>query len=100
MEEIYEEINNLVQALLVPARVEKRIDNDVFEKFCSILEELEKDMKGKEVIPRKIAGILYFIDISLSAEIEHFHYKDDIFMAVSRIEGMISKILWESPFSI
>lgn len=99
MEEIYAEINDLVQALLIPARVEKRIDNDVFEKFCSILEELEKDMKGKEVIPRKIAGILYFIDVSLSAEIEHFHYKDEIFMAVSRIEDMISKILWDSPFS-
>lgn len=46
MEEIYAEINDLVQALLIPARVEKRIDNEIFEKFCTILEELEKNMKG------------------------------------------------------
>lgn len=99
MEEIYKEIDDLIQDLLVPARTEKRIDGKTLEKFYSILTELEKEMKGKEVISRKIAGILYFIYVSLSSEITQYNYNDELFMAVARIEDMLDKILWDSPFS-
>lgn len=98
MEEIYKEIDDLIQDLLVPARTEKRIDGKTLESFYSILTELEKKMKGKEMIPRKIAGILYFIYVSLSSEITQYNYNDELFMAVAKIEGMLDKILWDSPF--
>lgn len=67
MEELYVNINELVQDLLIPARVEK-INKEAFEKFYNILVELENKVKGEEYIPRKIAGLLYFISTSLSAE--------------------------------
>ena len=68
MEELYVNINELVQDLLIPARVEKKINKEAFEKFYNILVELENKVKGEEYIPRKIAGLLYFISASLSAE--------------------------------
>ena len=68
MEELYVNINELVQDLLIPARVEKKINKEAFEKFYNILLELENKVKGEEYIPRKIAGLLYFISTSLSAE--------------------------------
>ena len=68
MEELYVNINELVQDLLIPARVEKKINKEAFEKFYNILVELENKVKGEEYIPRKIAGFLYFISTSLSAE--------------------------------
>ena len=68
MEELYVNINELVQDLLIPARVEKKINKEAFEKFYNILVELENKVKGEEYIPRKIAGLLYFISTSLSAE--------------------------------
>ena len=68
MEELYVNINELVQDLLIPARVEKKINKEAFEKFYNILVELENKVKGEEYIPRKSAGLLYFISTSLSAE--------------------------------
>ena len=68
MEELYVNINELVKDLLIPARVEKKINKEAFEKFYNILVELENKVKGEEYIPRKIAGLLYFISTSLSAE--------------------------------
>ena len=68
MEELNVNINELVQDLLIPARVEKKINKEAFEKFYNILVELENKVKGEEYIPRKIAGLLYFISTSLSAE--------------------------------
>ena len=68
MEELYVNINELVQDLLIPARVEKKINKEAFEKFYNILVELENKVKAEEYIPRKIAGLLYFISTSLSAE--------------------------------
>lgn len=98
MEDFYENIDELVQDLLIPARTEKKIDTQVFEKFYGILIELEKKMKGEECIPRKIAGLLFFIYRSLSAEAEHCSYNDELFIAVAKLEDMLDRILWDSPF--
>lgn len=70
----------------------------VFEKFYGILTELENKLKGETYIPRKIAGLLYFIYTSLSAEAEHCSYNDELFISVARLEDMLDRILWDSPF--
>ena len=61
MEDFYGRIDELVQDLLIPARTEKTIDKQAFEKFYGILIELGKKMKGEEYIPRNTAGLLFFI---------------------------------------
>lgn len=98
MEDFYENIDELVQDLLIPARTEKKMDTQVFEKFYGILIELEKELKGEECIPRKIAGLLFFVYRSLSADAEHCSYNDELFIAVTKLEDMLDKILWDSPF--
>lgn len=98
MEELYVQINELVQDLLIPARIEKSIDAEAFKKFYVILSKLENKLKGAEYIPRKIAGIFYFIYISLSAEATYCNYNDELFIAVATVEDMVGKILWDSPF--
>lgn len=98
MKEFYENINELVQDLLIPARTEKRINIEAFEKFYNILIALENRIKGEEYIPRKIAGLLYFISSSLSTEAVNCNYNDELFIAAARIEDMVDKILWDSPF--
>ncbi|MBP3621089.1 MAG: hypothetical protein J6J16_04955 [Lachnospiraceae bacterium] len=98
MEDFYGRIDELVQDLLIPARTEKTIDKQAFEKFYGILIELEKEMKGEECVPRKIAGLLFFIYRTLSAEAEHCSYNDELFIAVANLEDMLDRILWDSPF--
>lgn len=98
MDEFYISINEFVQDLVIPARTEKKIDIQVFEKFYSILTELENELKGEEYIPRKIVGLLYFIYTSLSAEAQHCSYDDELFIAVAKLEDMLDRILWDSPF--
>ena len=46
MEELYVNINELVQDLLIHDRVEKKINKEDFEKFYNILVELENKVKG------------------------------------------------------
>lgn len=98
MEEIYMKINEIIQDLLIPARTEKRIDTEVFNRFYNILVELESKVRGKQYIPRKIVGILYFIYTSLSAEAMYCNYQDELFIAVAHLEDMLDKIFWDSPF--
>ena len=98
MENIYKNIDALVQDLLIPARAEKKIDKQAFEKFYGILNELESEFKGKDFIPREIAGLLFFIYRSLSADADHCRYTDDLFLAVAKLEDMLDRILWDSPF--
>ena len=98
MEEFYNKINELAQDLLVTARTEKNITAETFEKFYNILIELEHKMKGEEYIPRKLAGLLYFISTSLSNEANYCNYKDELFIAAAKVEDMVDKILWDSPF--
>lgn len=63
-----------------------------------ILIELEKELKGEDCMPRKIAGLLFFIYRSLSADAEHCSYNDELFLAVAKLEDMLDRILWDSPF--
>ena len=98
MNEIYANIDELVQDILIPARIEKKINKQAFEKFYDILMKLENTLKGEEYIPRKIAGLLFFIYTSLSAEAEHCSYNDELFIAVAKLEDTIDEILWDSPF--
>ncbi len=98
MEDFCEKIDELVQDLLVPARTEKKIDRHAFDEFYGILIELEKRMQGEEYVSRKIAGLLFFIYRSLSSEAEHCSYNDELFIAVAKLEDMLDRILWDSPF--
>lgn len=98
MDSYYEQINELVQDLLIPARMDKSIDKEVFEKFCEILNNIENEVRGKENIPRKIVGLLFFIYCSLSDEVVSNNYKDELFIAVGKLEDILDRIFWNSPF--
>ncbi len=98
MDKYYEQINELVQDLLIPARTQKIIDKDAFKKFCDILEEIKNEVQGKDSIPRKLAGLIFFIYCSLSDEVVINDYKDELFRAVGKLEDILDKIFWDSPF--
>lgn len=93
MDELHVKINQLVQDLLIPARTEKKINKETFNKFYHILDELENELKGEEYIPRNIAGILFFIYTSLSAESAYCSYSDELFIATATVEDRLRKIL-------
>lgn len=98
MIEIEESINKLIVDLLVPIRTSKTINKAAFDKLYLLLEEVKMLVKGEVVINRRIAGLLFFIYTTVSAEAEHAHYSNPIFIEVGRLEDYLSKILWDSPF--
>lgn len=98
MDRYFEQIDELVLDLLIPARMEKSIDKETFEKFCEILNNIENEVRGKEDIPRKIVGLLFFIYCSLSDEVVSNNYKDELFKAVGKLEDILDRIFWDSPF--
>lgn len=98
IEEITKLINDLTIDLLVPIRTSKLVNKEAFSKFYELLDEVKKLVKGKEVINRKLAGLLFFIYTTISAEAEHANYSSPIFLEVSKTEEYLSEILWDSPF--
>ncbi len=98
MDSYYEKIDELVQGLLIPARMEKTINKELFDEFCIILNDVENDFHLKEFIPRKLVGLLFFIYRSLSDEVVTNNYKDELFIAVGKLEGILDRIFWDSPF--
>ena len=92
----YQQINELVQDLLIPARMEHTIDKETFEKFFEILNNIEKEFHEKENIPRKIVGILFFVYCSLSDNIITNDYKNELFRAVGRLEDILDRIFWDA----
>ncbi len=95
---VYNNINNLVQNILIPIRAEKKVDRKSFDLLYIYLDELVGLVKGEEMIPRKLTGLLFFIYTSLSGEIQNNDYRNPIFMEVSRLEEYLGKIYWDSPF--
>lgn len=98
MDKYYEQIDFLVQDLLIPARTQKVINKEVFDKFYNILLEIEKEVQGKKDISRKIAGLLFFIYRSLSDAVTINDYTDELFQAVGKLEDILDRIFWDSPF--
>ena len=98
MEEYYSKINKLAQDILMSARVDKKIDRSLFNEFYGLLNELRDILTGEEFISRKIAGLLFFIYVSLSAETEHCSYTDELFIDVAKIQNVLDGIFWDSPF--
>lgn len=96
--EIEESINKLTVDLIVPIRTSKTVNKEAFDKLYLLLDELKVLIKGELIISRKLAGLLFFIYTSISAESEHTHYSSPIFIEVGRLEDYLSKILWDSPF--
>lgn len=96
--EIEKRINDLTTDLLVPIRTTKKVDKKAFEEFYQLLEEVKSLVQGKDEISRKLAGLLFFIYTTISAEAEHVGYQNPIFIETARLEDYLSKILWDSPF--
>lgn len=98
MDEYYGQINGLILDLLIPVRTEKKLNKEVFLKLCDILEKIEDEIRGKESIQRNIAGLNFFIYRSLSDEVVTNDYKNELFRAVGKLEDILDKIFWDSPF--
>jgi hypothetical protein len=94
---LYENLIGLLQKL-VPIKTSKTIGKQSFNKLYSLLDELKVLIKGQVSINRKLAGLLFFIYVTMYAEAEHVHYSNSIFIEVARLEDYLSKILWDSPF--
>ncbi|MFF2875006.1 hypothetical protein ACFVR2_01660 [Gottfriedia sp. NPDC057991] len=96
--EIEKEINKLITDLLIPIRASKAINKEAFDKLFLLLEEVKTLVSGELTINRRLAGLLFFIYTSVSAEAEHTHYSNPIFIVVAKLEDYLGKILWDSPF--
>lgn len=96
--EIESEINSILLEILEPIRMSKTVNMEVFSRFYELLEELKEILSCKEVIPRKLAGLLFFIYKTMVAESEHSNYNEPIFIATATIEAYLDEILWESPW--
>ena len=98
MNNYYQQIEDLLQDLLIPARMEHIIEKKSFDKLLIILKDLEKEYQGKDNISRDIAGLLFFIYRTLSENIVTNDYTDESFIAMAKLEDTLDKIFWDSKF--
>lgn len=70
------------------------------KRTINAIVELSKTLiKGDEVISRNLAGMLFFIYTTVSAEAEHAHYTNAVFIEAGKLEDYLKKILRDSPFN-
>lgn len=98
IKEIEESINELIIDLLVPIRTSKTVNKEAFDKLYLLLDEVKTLIKGEGVISRNLAGLLFFIYTTVSAEAEHAHYTNAVFIEAGKLEDYLKKILRDSPF--
>lgn len=98
IKEIEEGINELVIDLLVPIRTSKAVNKEAFDKLYLLLNEVKALVKGEELISRSLVGLLFFIYTTVSAEAEHSHYTNAVFIEAGKLEDYLKKILRDSPF--
>lgn len=96
--EIENRINEISTDILVPARTEKKANSQAFTELYELLDEVKVLVKGADEISRKLAGLLFFIYTSISAEAKHTDYTNPLFIESGRLEDYLDKILWDSPF--
>lgn len=98
--EIAIRIDELTVDLLVPARASKCINESAINELYKLLDEVKLLVKGAKTIDRKLAGLIFFIYGSLSAEAKYVDYTSPLFMAAAKLEGYLDDILWDSPFGL
>lgn len=96
--EIESRINELTTDILVPARTSKSVNEKAFSELYKLLDEVKILVKGTNEISRQLAGLLFFIYTSISAEATHSDYTSPLFIESARLEDYVSRILWDSPF--
>lgn len=86
------DINNIVIDILIPARCDKKVNEEAFSKLEQILIELKEKIKDSEVVSKKLVHVLFFVYMQLDMEASYCGYDHPLFQRVAKLEGMLSDI--------
>lgn len=98
LSEIYDYLKTISLPILLQLRCNKEIDKNLFRELYDSLEEIKRIICKDVMIDRKLAGLLFYIYISISSNVRNLDdYKNPILIEAARIEDYIYDILGYNP---
>lgn len=94
IQEIEKELDLVFWDLLIPLRGEKRIDPDLFGKFCSCLDELIDLVLGDPAAKKRVVGFLYLVYEVFLAEAKLAPEPDLIRAEARKLQDRLER-LWD-----
>lgn len=73
--------------------IKRKIPQEISERLFACLGELKREIRGKESIPREIAGILFRIYTAVCDQVDMDDYEDPMLYIAARLEDDTTKIL-------
>lgn len=96
MDLIGEKLNDLMLPLLLPVRIKKNVDEEVFQKVEALLNELKLSVIDNKEISRKLVGTLYFIYASLKTEEYYCNDEGNLRCKIGVLESYLD-VIFDSP---
>jgi hypothetical protein len=89
-------LDALTTEILVPLRVSKTVQSKAISELYALADELADALKDEELIPRRLAGKLWFVFTQMLAEADHTRMPDDILMSAWGYQDRLRRIFRSS----
>ncbi|GEM_PF-4424540 len=86
------ELDAVVTPLLIAARINKEVDANALEKMRQIIAKISTVCEGRDEVPKKLVGSLYFVVFSLLAEADHARDPENLSLAAWTIQEDLRKV--------
>jgi hypothetical protein len=86
------ELDAFVTPLLMAARIKKEVDANALAKMRQIIAAISKAYEGRDAVPKKLVGSLYFVVFSLLAEADHAKDPEELSLAAWTIQEDLRKV--------
>jgi hypothetical protein len=92
IDELEARLDTLAIAILVPMRTSKHVDPDALDSLNNLVTDLISEIGDAAVIPRRLAGTLWFIFTQMLTEADHARSPEEILRSAWSYQEQLQKL--------
>jgi hypothetical protein len=92
IDELEARLDTLTVALLVPMRTSKHVDPQILDNLNNLVKDLISEIGDAPVIPRRLAGKLWFIFTQMITEADHARSPEEISRSAWSYQEQLEKL--------
>ena len=85
-------LDTLTTAILVPMRASKQVDHQALGQLHHLVEDLISEVGDASVIPRRLAGKLWFVFTQMLSEADHTRSPEEILRSAWSYQDQLQKL--------
>ncbi len=91
-DELENRLDTLTTAILLPLRASKHVDRQAMDQLSQFVADLISEVGDAPVIPRRLAGKLWFIFTQMLSEADHTRSPGEILHSAWRYQDQLQKL--------